>query len=136
MSDSTQGTLAARFTLAALRVVGAFIFFTSGTMKIFAFPAGMPPDGGTAAAWSQVWIGGVLEIAGGALLMLGLFTRPAAFVMSGMMAVAYFQFHASHSFWPIVNQGVSAVLYCFLWLYFAAAGAGPWSLDAMRSGKR
>jgi putative oxidoreductase len=81
---------------------------------------------------SQLWIGGVLELVGGALLLLGLFTRPAAFVLSGMMAVAYFQFHFPHSFWPTLNNGVPAVLYCFIWLYFSAAGAGPWSLDAKR----
>jgi putative oxidoreductase len=69
---------------------------------------------------------------GGALLLVGLFTRPTAFVLSGMMAVAYFQFHASASFWPTVNGGVAAVVYCFLWLYLAAAGAGPLSLDGLR----
>lgn len=76
--------------------------------------------------------GGALEIAGGALLMLGLFTRPTAFLMSGMMAVAYFQFHAPQGgwLWPTVNGGTPAVLYCFVWLFFAAAGAGAWSLDA------
>jgi putative oxidoreductase len=90
------------------------------------------PDGSTADLMTQIGIGGVLEIVGGGLLVLGLFTRPAAFLMSGMMAVAYFQFHAPNDFWPTVNGGVAAVLYCFLWLYFAAAGAGPWSLDANR----
>jgi putative oxidoreductase len=115
-----------------LRIVAALIFLTSGTMKLFAFPTGLPPDGGTAAPLTQVWFGGVLEVVGGALVLVGLFTRPAAFVLSGEMAVAYFQFHAPASFWPTVNQGISAILYCFIWLYFSAAGAGPWSLDAMR----
>ena len=115
-----------------LRIVAALIFITSGTMKLVAFPAGMPPDGGTAAFMSQVWIGGLLEVVGGALMAIGLFTRPTAFVLSGEMAVAYFQFHAPQGFWPTINGGVTAIVYCFLWLYFSAAGAGPWSLDAQR----
>lgn len=115
-----------------LRIVAAFIFILPGTMKLFAFPIGMPPDGGTAELMSQVGIGGILEVFGGALLLLGLFTRPVAFILSGEMAVAYFQFHAPQSIWPIVNNGVSAALFCFVWLYFSAAGAGPWSLDAKR----
>jgi len=81
---------------------------------------------------SQIWFGGFLEVVGGALLALGLFTRPVAFLLSGEMAVAYFQFHAPGGFWPVLNGGVSAALYCFVWLYFSAAGAGPWSLDARR----
>lgn len=113
-----------------LRIVAAFMFILPGTMKLFAFPIGMPPDGGTARLMSQIWIGGILEVFGGALLLLGLFTRPVAFILAGEMAVAYFQFHAPQSFWPIVNGGVSAALYCFVWLYFSAVGAGPWSLDA------
>ena len=115
-----------------LRIVAALVFVTAGTMKLFAFPSGIPPAGGTAPFPSQVWLGGVLEVVGGGLLVLGLFTRPVAFILSGEMAVAYFQFHAPGSFWPTMNNGVSAVLYCFLWLYFSAAGAGPWSLDARR----
>lgn len=115
-----------------LRIVAAFMFMLAGTSKLFAFPVGMPPDGGTAQLLSQVGIGGVLEVFGGALLLVGLFTRPVAFILSGEMAVAYFQFHFPNSFWPTVNGGVAAVLYCFVWLYFSAAGAGPWSLDAVR----
>jgi putative oxidoreductase len=115
-----------------LRIVAALIFMISGTAILFAFPAGMPPNGGTPPVMSQLWIGGVLEFVGGALLVVGLFTRPVAFVLSGMMAVAYFQFHAPHGFWPTLNQGVAAILYCFTWLYFSAAGPGPWSLDALR----
>lgn len=117
--------------LSVLRIVAGFLFFLAGTSKIFAFPVGMP-GGLTAVFPSQVWIGGVLELVGGALLMLGLFTRPAAFVLSGEMAVAYFQFHAQSSFWPTVNNGVPAVLDCFIFLYLSAAGGGPWSLDALR----
>ena len=118
--------------LSLLRIVAGLVFLTSGTSKLFAFPAGMPPDGGTAKAMSQIWIGGVIELVGGTLLVLGLFTRPAAFVLSGMMAVAYFQFHFPHSFWPTVNQGVAAVVLCFVCLYLSAAGGGPWSVDARR----
>lgn len=115
-----------------LRMVAGLLFLLAGTSKLFAFPVGMPPDGGTAALFTQTWIGGVLEVVGGALILVGLFTRPTAFVLSGEMAVAYFQFHAPESFWPTVNGGVAAVLYCFLFLYFSAAGAGPWSVDARR----
>src|SRR5262245_46188217 len=122
----------APYVLSIFRIVAAAIFTTSGTMKLFAFPAGMPPDGGTASVMSQAWIGGVLEVVGGLLVLLGLFTRPAAFIVSGEMAVAYFQFHAPGSFWPTINQGSAAILYCFLFLYLSAAGAGPWSLDARR----
>jgi putative oxidoreductase len=114
-----------------LRIVAALIYTLAGTVILFAFPVGMPPNGGTAPLTSQIGLGGALELIGGGLLVLGLFTRPVAFLLSGEMAIAYFQFHASKSFWPSVNGGIPAVLYCFLWLYFSAAGPGPWSLDAM-----
>ncbi len=113
-----------------LRIVAAIMFMLAGSMKLFAFPAGMPPDGGTVKLMSQLGIGAVLEVFGGGLLLLGLFTRPVAFLLSGEMAVAYFQFHFPTSFWPVMNGGIPAVLYCFVWLYFSAAGAGPWSMDA------
>ena len=115
-----------------LRIVAAVTFITFGTMKLFAFPVGMPPDNGTAKFLSLAWIAGVLEVFGGALMLLGLFTRPIAFILAGEMAVAYFVGHFPQSFWTVVNQGTPAVLYCFIWLYFSAAGAGPWSLDAKR----
>ena len=115
-----------------LRIVAALIFILAGTMKLFAFPAGVPPNGGTVPLMSQIGIGALLEVVGGALLLLGLFSRPVAFLLSGEMAVAYFQFHFPQGFWPNMNGGVAAVLYCFVWLYFSAAGAGPWSLDAKR----
>ena len=115
-----------------LRIVAAWLFLMAGTTILFAWPMGMPPDGGTAPLLTQMGIGGLLELVGGALLLVGLFTRPVAFVLSGQMAVAYFQFHFPHGFWPVQNNGVPAVLYCFLWLYFSAAGAGPWSIDARR----
>jgi putative oxidoreductase len=115
-----------------LRIVAAFMFITSGTMKLFAFPAGVPPDGGTVPLMSQMGLGAILEVFGGGLVLLGLFTRPMAFVLSGEMAVAYFQFHFPQGFWPTMNGGIPAALYCFVWLYFSAAGAGPWSLAARR----
>jgi putative oxidoreductase len=115
-----------------LRIVAGFLFMQPGTMKLFAFPIGMPPNGGTAPLLTQLGIGGALEVFGGALLLLGCFTRPVAFLLSGEMAVAYFQFHAPRGLWTIVNGGTDAVFYCFLWLYFSAAGPGPWSLDAHR----
>src|ERR1700741_3302532 len=86
-----------------LRIVAAFMFLLAGTSKLFAFPVGMPPDGGTAPLLSQIGIGGVLEVFGGGLLLLGLFTRPVAFILAGEMAVAYFQFHQPQAFWPTVN---------------------------------
>ncbi len=118
-----------------LRIVAAFMFMLHGTMKLFAFPAGIPPKGGTVVLISQIGLAAVLETFGGALLVLGLFTRPVAFLLAGEMAVAYFQVHFPRSLWPVLNGGAEAVLYCFIWLYFSAAGAGPWSLDARR-GKR
>jgi putative oxidoreductase len=114
-------------------MVAAFMFMLAGTSKLFAFPVGMP-KGGTAHLMSQVGVGGILEAFGGLLLLLGLFTRPVAFLLAGEMAVAYFQFHFPKSFWPTVNGGVAAALYCFIWLYISAAGPGPWSLDAKRGG--
>jgi putative oxidoreductase len=119
-----------------LRIVAAAMYIVAGTIKIVAFPIGVPPNGGTSPVMSQPWIGGILEIVGGSLVLVGLFTRPVAFVLSGEMAVAYFQFLLPQSFWPHVNMGMPAVLYCFLWLYFSAAGAGPWSLDALREKAR
>ena len=115
-----------------LRIMTGLLFITTGTVKIFAWPMGMPPNGGTAELMTQVGIGGLLEVVGGALIAIGLFTRPVAFVLSGEMAVAYFQFHATQNFHPVINQGQPAILYCFIFLYLSSAGAGPWSIDAAR----
>jgi putative oxidoreductase len=128
---SARWTALAPQLLSVLRIVAALMFLQAGTVKLFGWPMAMP-GGATASLMTQVGIGGLLEFVGGALLLVGLFTRPVAFVLSGEMAVAYFQFHAPQGFWPVVNQGQPAVLYCFIWLYFSAAGAGPWSLDALR----
>lgn len=113
-----------------LRIVAAFLFVQYGTMKLFGFPVAMPP-GVAVHAFSQIWIAGMLELVGGGLILVGLFTRPVAFLLAGEMAVAYFQAHAPNGFWPVANNGTPAVLFCFVWLYFSSAGAGPWSIDAL-----
>ncbi|WP_240046503.1 DoxX family protein [Paracraurococcus ruber] len=115
---------------AILRIVAALIFLLHGTQKLFGFP---PPMGGTGpAAFSLLWVGGVLELVGGLLLMLGLFTRPVAFVLAGEMAFAYWMFHAPRNLFPTLNGGDAAILYCFVFLYFVAAGPGAWALDIAR----
>jgi putative oxidoreductase len=118
--------------LSVLRIIAASMFIQAGTMKLFAFPAGIPPNGGPVPLLSEIGVAGILETFGGAMLLVGLFTRPVAFVLAGEMAVAYFQFAFPQGFWPILNGGIDAALYCFLWLYFSAVGAGRWSLDAWR----
>ncbi len=118
--------------LSILRVVAAFLFLQFGSAKWFAFPAAIMPGGGTAPMGSLAWFAAVLEVVGGALLFLGLFTRPVAFILAGEMAIAYFHGHAPNGFWPVLNQGTPAVMFCFLYLYISAAGPGPWSLDAKR----
>ena len=118
--------------LSVLRIVTGLLFLAHGTAKLVQWPfVEMFKDG--VPLISLFGIGGVLEIAGGGLIVLGLFTRPVAFVLSGMMAVAYFMFHAPASVYPIVNQGELAILFSFVFLYLAAQGAGPWSLDAKRA---
>ncbi|HEU4383774.1 MAG TPA: DoxX family protein [Anaeromyxobacteraceae bacterium] len=118
--------------LSILRIVTAFLFMQVGTAKLFAFPAAIMPGGGTAPLASLPGIAGILETLGGALLFLGLFTRPVSFLLSGEMAVAYFIAHAPQGFWPVLNGGAPAALYSFLFLYLSAAGGGPWSVDALR----
>lgn len=119
--------------LSVVRIVLAFLFIQVGTAKLLAFPAAVMPGGGTAAVGSLPWVAGVIEVIGGPLILLGLFTRPVAFILAGEMAVAYFYGHARVGpwLWPVINQGAPAVIYCFLFLYFSAAGPGPWSLDAL-----
>jgi putative oxidoreductase len=114
--------------LSVLRIMSALLFMAHGTGKLLGFPptemfATAPETG------SLIWIAGALELVGGALLAVGLFTRPVAFVLSGQMAFAYFIGHAPQATWPVQNGGDAAILYCFVFLYIAAAGGGPWSLD-------
>lgn len=114
--------------LSILRIVAALVFMAHGTQKILGFPASeMHP-----AMFSLPWIAGILELVGGALLLIGLFSRPVAFILSGEMAVAYFLAHAPKSFFPALNGGDAAILFCFVFLYIAAAGPGPLSVDAQR----
>jgi putative oxidoreductase len=122
--------------LSVLRIVVAFLFIQVGSGKWFAFPAAIMPGGITAPVGSLVWFAAVIEVVGGTLFLLGLFTRPVAFILSGEMAFAYFIGHAGNGFWPLLNQGAPAVFYCFTFLYFSAAGAGPWSLDAVLARRR
>lgn len=117
--------------LAIFRIVAGLMFFQAGTMKLLGFPANPMPNMPPIELMSQIGIGGLLEIVGGIAIMLGLYTRPVAFVLAGEMAVAYFQFHQPNGFWPSSNGGVPAVMYCFFFLYLTAAGAGAWSLDSV-----
>lgn len=120
-----------------LRVVAGLLFLQAGGMKMFDWFGGVPAQfGGHPPFMSQTWIGGALEFYGGAAILLGLLMQPVAFILSGEMAVAYFQFHQPSGFWPIQNHGEPAVLLCFIFLFFAAHGAGVWSIDAIMRRKR
>jgi putative oxidoreductase len=112
--------------LSILRIITGFLFIAHGTQKWLSFPAPPPTP---VEFWSRAGVAATLELVGGALILVGLFTRPVAFILSGLMAFAYFLAHAPQGFWPILNRGELAALYSFLFLYFAAAGGGPWSLD-------
>ena len=117
----------APYVLSIVRIIVALLFFEHGLSKLFGFPVTHSP----AEFLSLGWFSGAIEFAGGALLAVGLFSRFAAFIMSGEMAFAYFISHAPRSFFPLVNGGDGAILYCFIFLYLAFAGPGPWSLDAL-----
>ena len=119
--------------LSVLRIVTAYLFIPHGTAKLFGMPHREMFDG--LELMSLLGLAGILEVFGGALLLIGLFTRPVAFVLSGFMAVAYFMAHASQGYvlMPMLNQGVLAALYSFIFLYFVFSGAGAWSVDAIRS---
>lgn len=127
----TQSSLADRWQAAApyllsvLRILAAFVYIEYGTTKLFKYPFTVIHF--TPGILTN--IAGPLETIGGALLLVGLFSRPVAFILAGEMAVAYFHVHAPRAFWPISNSGQSAVLFCFIWLYISAAGPGRWSLD-------
>lgn len=136
----TRTFFMARFenaALALLRVMAGLMFMQHGVQKMFGALGGWRGEpGATAPLLSQPGLAGVLEVFGGLLIVLGLFTRPVAFILSGMMAVAYFQSHAPDGFWPIVNRGELAALYCFVFFFFSARGAGPYSIDARLEHRR
>lgn len=115
--------------LSLLRIVSAFLLMAHGTQKLFDFPAPNPFP----VTWQSLpGAAGVIETFGGFLLLIGWFTRPVAFILAGEMAAAYFLVHAPQGFWPVLNMGEVAALNCFTFLYIAAAGGGPWSVDLMR----
>jgi putative oxidoreductase len=119
--------------LSVLRIVTGILFIEHGTFKLFGIPAGQP--GNTPQLLSLLGIAAIVELIGGLLIVLGLFTRPTAFILSGEMAVAYFLMHASRGFWPFVNRGELAALYCFIYLFLAVAGGGSWSIDHLWLGQ-
>lgn len=133
ISENQLGTVWAPRLLSVLRIMAALLFMAHGTMKLLGFPdTGKPgPE-----LFSLMGFAGTLEIVGGVLLVLGLFTRPVAFILAGEMAFAYFMAHAPQNFFPIKNGGESAILFCFIFLYLAVAGAGSWSMDAARRSGR
>ena len=136
-APSRRRTASAGLTLLALRVVSALVLFEHATAQAWgipnnpARPFALPP-----AIYSRTWVASWLELIGGTLIILGLFTRCTAFVLSGLMAFAYFLVHAPVNFFPVVNRGEPAVLLCFIFLYLSAAGAGPYSIDALWSTRR
>ncbi|MGC4081998.1 MAG: DoxX family protein [Vicinamibacterales bacterium] len=118
--------------LAFVRIVAGVVFVSVGSMKVFGFPPSPMPI----PLWSQMGIGGLMEVIGGLLIVVGLFTRPTAFILSGEMAVAYFQFHAPQSIYPTSNNGMPAILYCLLYFYLVFAGPGAWSVDGLLARRR
>ncbi len=123
-------------TAALLRVVAGLMFMQHGAQKLFGWLGGVDGNGGTAPLMSPFGLAGVLEFFGGLMIVLGLFTRPVAFLLSGLMAVAYFTAHAPNGPFPILNQGELAVLFCFIFFFFAARGGTRYSLDHAIFGKR
>ena len=117
--------------LSVLRAVAGFIFLLHGTQKLLGFP----PTERIVAAFSLSWYAAIIELICGTLLLIGLFTRPAAFLASGTMAFAYWIAHAPRDLFPVNNGGDAAILYCFVFLYLVVAGPGPWSVDALRAGR-
>jgi putative oxidoreductase len=115
------------YVLSIVRIIVGLLFLEHGTAKFLGFPAAQR----TPEALSMSGVGGLLELVGGALIVLGLFTRPVAFLLCGEMAVAYFYAHFPRNFFPVINGGDAAILYCFVFLYLIFAGAGPWSIDAL-----
>ena len=118
-------------TLTLLRIIAGFLFMPHGAQKLFGLLGGMGGTGAHASFPDLMWIAGVLEFFGGLCIVLGVWTRPVAFLLSGMMAAAYFMGHASRGFWPLLNRGELAVLYCFVFLFLAAAGGGPFTVERL-----
>jgi putative oxidoreductase len=133
IDERTLSNVWAPRLLAALRIMSALLFLEHGLVKVFGFPAGAAP--GPQEFISFFGIAGLIETVGGVLLLIGLFTRPVAFLMAGEMAVGYFVVHAPGGFFPAINGGDAAILFCFIFLYLSAAGPGAWSVDEMRAGK-
>jgi putative oxidoreductase len=127
MNLDNLSTVWAPRMLSILRIVAALIFFEHGTQKLFGFPPHPSPP----SAFTLSWWAAIFEVIGGPLLLVGLWTRPVAFILSGQMAFAYWLAHAPRSMYPVLNNGDAAILYCFVFLYIACAGGGPWSADAM-----
>ena len=117
------------YALSAMRIVVGFLFMEHGLQEILGLLGGLGGHGATAHFFSWPWAAGMIEMVGGPLILIGLFTQPVAFVLCGEMAVAYFWAHAPHGFWPLVNHGELAVLYCFVFLFLTVAGGGPISAD-------
>jgi len=117
--------------LTLLRIIAGFLFMPHGAQKLFGWLGGMGETGASASFPNLIWVAGVLEFFGGLCIVLGVWTRPVAFLLSGMMAAAYFMGHASQGFWPLLNRGELAVLYCFVFLLLAAAGGGPFTVDRL-----
>ncbi|MFC0409628.1 DoxX family protein [Roseomonas elaeocarpi] len=128
LRDDTLATVWAPRLLALLRIVAALLFMEHGTQKLFGFPAlaNQPP------VMSIYWFAAIIEVVGGLLLLVGLFTRAVAFICSGEMAFAYFMSHAPRNFFPAINGGDAAILFCFVFLFMAAAGGGAWAVDNLR----
>ncbi len=117
------------YLLSIMRIIIALLFMQHGSQKLFGIPTA--PQGGLPPLMSLLGIAGILEFFGGLLILLGLFTRPVAFILAGEMAVAYFKVHLPQGFWPLLNRGELAALYCFVFLYLAVAGGGAWSIDRL-----
>jgi putative oxidoreductase len=133
IDDQSLSNVWAPRLLAILRIMAALLFLEHGLVKLFGFPPGAAP--GPQPLLSYFGIAGLIETVGGWLLLIGLFTRPVAFLLAGEMAVGYFTVHAPLGFFPAINAGEAAILFCFVFLYIAAAGPGAWSVDEMRAGK-
>lgn len=128
ISNPLIGVWAPR-ALSVLRFVAGLVFFPHGTQKLLNFP---PREGGAVELFSFMGFAGTLEVVGGALIVLGLFTRPTAFILTGMMAVAYFMSYFPRNFYPTLNGGDAAILFCFIFLYISVVGGGSWAIDAFR----